>query len=489
MKTAIQKHLGDFIAIIALFILALAVSGYILTQERLRLPFVEKKPFVVKADLPDAQAVIPGQGQTVRVAGVEVGQVGKVELNDGRAEVELMLEHKYAGLVRRDATALLRSKTGLKDMFVEVDPGEGKALAKEEHIKLGNTLPDVDPDEVLSALDTDTRDYLKLLINGAGQGLKGRGSDLQETFARFGPLHRDLDRVSTAVARRRRNLRRLIHNYGLLVKELGGKDRDLTRLVQASNSVFQAFASEDQNVSAFVHKLPGTLNTTRTALGKVNTLSQRLGPSLESLRPAFRRIDTANRQVLPLAREGTPILRNQVRPFARASQPFTRNFGRAARDLAKAGPDITSSFKELNRLFNMAAYNPGGSEGISSGCETGGGCSGAERNRNEGYLYWLTWVTHNTTSIFSTRDSQGDFRRAGTGGVSCNSLALIAGGTAGQIPPQLKNELNGAIAALPPALKSQIAALIDPANPTNPQVETIADLSDVFGQLGICSGA
>jgi phospholipid/cholesterol/gamma-HCH transport system substrate-binding protein len=489
VRTAIRKHLGDFLAIIALFVLAIAISGYILTQERLRLPFVEKKPFTVKADLPDAQAVIPGQGQTVRTAGVEVGQIGKVELKDGHAVVELQLEHKYSGLIRRDATALLRSKTGLKDMFVEVDPGEGKVLPKNGHIQLANTLPDVDPDEILSALDTDTRDYLKLLINGAGQGLKGRGSDLQETFARFGPLHRDLARVSKAIARRRANLRRLIHNYGLLVRELGGKDRDLTRLVQASNAVFQAFASENQNVSAFVHKLPATLNTTRTTLAKVDTLSQRLGPSLESLRPAFRKLDTANKQVLPLAREGTPILRRQVRPFARASQPFTRNLGRAARDLSRAGPDITSSFKELNRLFNMGAYNPGGAEGISSACETGGGCSGTERNRNEGYLYWLAWVTHNTTSIFSTRDPQGDFRRAATGGVSCNSLAMIAGGVSGQLPPQLKSTLNGAIDALPPALKSQIAALIDPGNPGSPNVDSIADLSDVFGQLGICSGA
>jgi phospholipid/cholesterol/gamma-HCH transport system substrate-binding protein len=489
VKTAIRKHLGDFIAIIALFILALAISGYILTQERLRLPFVEKKPFVVKAELPDAQAVIPGQGQTVRVAGVEVGQVGRVELKEGHAEVELQLEHKYAGLIRRDATALLRSKTGLKDMFVEVDPGEGKQLDKEGHIQLANTLPDVDPDEVLSALDTDTRDYLKLLINGAGQGLNRRGSDLQETFARFGPLHRDLARVSSAVARRRANLRRLIHNYGLLVKELGGKDRDLTTLVQASNAVFQAFASEDQNVSAFVHKLPGTLDTTRTALAKVDTLSQRLGPSLESLRPAFRRIDAANRQVLPLAREGTPILRNQVRPFARASQPFTRNLGRAARDLAKAGPDITTTFKGLNRLFNMGAYNPGGSEGISSGCEKGGGCSGAERNRNEGYLYWLSWVTHNTTSIFSTRDAQGDFRRASTGGVSCNLLAAIAGGTAGQLPPELTNTLDGALKTLPTPLKDQINTLLGQPAGSDPTVTSVTDLSKVFGQLGLCSGA
>ena len=38
--------------------------------------------------------------------------------------------------------------------------------------------------EILAELDTDTRDYLQLLINGVGKGLKGRGKDLQEVLYR-----------------------------------------------------------------------------------------------------------------------------------------------------------------------------------------------------------------------------------------------------------------------------------------------------------------
>ena len=58
-------------------------------------------------------------------------------------------------------------------MFLEVDPGNGEPLAEGDRIQLANTAPDIDPDEFLSALDTDTRDYLKLLITGAGKGLEG----------------------------------------------------------------------------------------------------------------------------------------------------------------------------------------------------------------------------------------------------------------------------------------------------------------------------
>jgi phospholipid/cholesterol/gamma-HCH transport system substrate-binding protein len=484
--TAIRKHLGDFIAIVALFVAALGIAGYILSQQRLHFPLIQDKPFTVKAEFANAQAVQPGQGQTVRVAGVEVGQIGQIKLKNGRAVVELQLEPKYKGLLRQDATALLRSKTGLKDMFVEVDPGQGKALKENGTIRISNTAPDINPDEFLSALDADTRDYLKLLINGAGKGLKGRGTDLQETFARLGPLHRDLARVSSAVARRRGNLRNLIHNYGELVAELGGKDKDLTRLVQQSNQVFEAFASQDTNVASFVSKLPGSLRQTQSTLVKADRLGRELRPALAALRPPFRKLASANAGVLPLAREATPILKNQIRPFVRASQPFTRDFGRGARDLSKAGPDLTNSFLELNRLFNMLSYNPDGTQGISQGCETGGSCSAAERNRNEGYLYWLAWIAQDTTSIFSTRDAQGSIRRVTAGGVNCNSLAQISGGISGQLPPELKTTLNGTLGSLPGPVKTGLLGALGQAGP-DPTVDNVTDFSKVLGQLGLCA--
>jgi phospholipid/cholesterol/gamma-HCH transport system substrate-binding protein len=412
VKHAIRKNLRDFLAIIGLFLMASGIAAYILSNQRLRFPFIEDKPFTVKAELPDAQAVTPGQGQTVVVSGVRIGDIGEVELEEGKAVVEFLLEPKYEGLLREDATALLRSKTGTKDMFVEVDPGEGEPLEEGDRIQVQNTLPDVDPDEFFAALDTDTRDYLRLLISGAGKGLEGRGTDLREALRRLGPVHRDVARVTEAIARRRSNLRRLINRYGLLTTELGRADRDIVRLVRASEAALGAFAAEDQNVSELVAKLPGTLRQTQSTLVKVDTLAQEMRPAFEALRPPFRKLDEANAAVRPFAEEAAPIIENQVRPFARAMQPFQRDLGAASRDLAEAGPDLTTAFRGLNRFFDIGAYNPGGTEGISEGCEMNGQCSREERARNEGYLYWLAWVGQNTTSLFSTADALGPIRRA-----------------------------------------------------------------------------
>ena len=446
MRTAIRKNLADFLAILGVVVLGLAIGTYILANQRLRFPLVEEPFYTVKAELPDAQAVTPGQGQTVVVAGVRIGDIGSVDLEDGKAVVELQLEPKYKGLIRQDATALLRAKTGTKDMFLEVDPGDGKPLPEDGRIQISNTLPDIDPDEFLAALDSDTRNYLKLLISGAGKGLDHRGTDLREVLRRLGPLHRDLARVSKAVAERRHNMRRLVNRYGLLMTELGKSDKDITRLVKSSNVTLGAFADEDQNISALVSKLPGTLNQTASTLGKVDTLAQRMGPAFEALRPPFRKLDDANQAVLPFVEEAAPILKNEVRPFARAAQPFQRNLGAATTTLAQANPDLTTAFRGLNRLFDIGAYNPGGTEGISEGCEKGGACTRAERARNEGGLYWLAWVAQNTDSLFSTADALGPIRRAYLLNLNCG--AFTSGARQAGMPDAQVDGLHSLFSAL-----------------------------------------
>ncbi|MEA2443122.1 MAG: phospholipid/cholesterol/gamma-HCH transport system substrate-binding protein [Thermoleophilales bacterium] len=417
--TAIRKHLGDFIALAVLVLIALGVGSYIMSQQqsRPRVPFLEDKPFQIDAAFSDAQAVIPGQGQSVRVAGVKVGLIGNVSLKEGQAVVRLDIEKKYVKDLdlRSDATALLRPRTGLKDMFIEVDPGaRGQKLHAGDTIPVTNTAPDVDPDEFLSALDSDTRSYLKLLIDGAGKGLNGHGEDLRQIFRRLGPTERSLKKVTGAIAERRTQMRRLVHNYGSLLDTLSHKDKQLVRLVDESNAVFASFAAEERNITASVKQLPPTLTTTADTLGKLQTFAPVLRSSLQSLRPAFRQINVANRQVLPFVREAEPITRTKIRPFVRVARPYVRELRPAATNLATATPDLTASFHELNRFFNMGAVNPNGREPVTGNPTT-------DRNRDEGYLFWLGWVSQNTVSLFSTSDATGPFRRA-LAGFSCTGI-------------------------------------------------------------------
>lgn len=415
MRRAILGRLPDAIAIVALVVLAAAVTTYILVEQGARLPLVERGPVYMWAEFSNARGVNPGQGQTVRVSGMRVGDIGAVELENGLARVRMDLDPEYADLVRADATALLRPRTGLKDMFLELDPGSKSEPALEENslISVENTAPDINPDEILSALDSDTRAYLRLLLTGAGKGLQERGGDLREVFRRLGPLFRDIRRLNEQVALRRENLTRLIANTNQSASELATRDDELATLVRNSNRVFRAIGSQEQGVSSAVSQLPATLGQAKQTLLRVNELGQKL-PALDSVQPVVRELDRTNPIVEQFARDGEPILRNDVRPLVRDAVPYVDIVRPAARDLGRASPDLRASFEELNRFFNIAAHNPGGAEG------PGGGTA-----RDEGYLFWLGWVAQNGLSVFSTGDAQGPYRRF-ISSASCSTLdALI----------------------------------------------------------------
>ena len=417
MKRAIRTHAMDFAAIIGLVALSLGVAYYILQNQRLRLPLLEAKPFELKAEFSTAQAVTPGQGQTVRVAGVRIGDIARSELKEGKAIVTMHLDQEFDDIVRQDASALLRPKTGLKDMFIELNPGSKSApLVKEGYtIPVSNTLPDVNLDEVLSALDSDTRSYIRLLLDGAGKGLKGNGENLNEVLRRFEPTYRDLAAVTSEVATRREELRRLVNSLQRLNTTLGRKDDDLAQLVGSSSRVFRAIASEREGVSSTVRQLPGTLRQATQTLATVEEFAKVLGPNSERLRPAIRALRESNIRTRPFALEAAPRVRDDIRPFVRELRPLIRDLQPAAKDLAEGEPGLTRSFRVINRFFNMLAYNSRGREGPDVA------------DRDEGYLFYLGWLTHQVNNIFSFQDAHGPGRAITYGGTCAivqNSLRL-----------------------------------------------------------------
>ena len=126
MGTTIRKHLHDFVAVAGLIVIGLVVTVYVVQEQRLRIPVLEERPFELKAEFETAQAVVPGQGQTIRVAGVRIGDVADVDVESGVGVVAFDIERDFLPIYK-DATILMRPTTALKDMFFELDPGTKSA--------------------------------------------------------------------------------------------------------------------------------------------------------------------------------------------------------------------------------------------------------------------------------------------------------------------------------------------------------------------------
>ena len=410
MNRALRENVRALAALAGLLVIGVAIGGYILSNQRFYLPAwvpaIGTDFYTVEAELQTAQAVAPGQGQSVTIAGVKVGEIGSVQLEDGRAVVELKIQRDYAP-IHGDASILLRSRTALKDMYLSLDRGTEAAGDIDEggRIPVQNTLPDVNPDEFLASLDGDTRDYLRILLSSGAQALEGDSpAALRQTLKRFAPTARDTERITAGLIKRRRNIANVVHNFQRLATALGDEDTRLAEFVDSANANFAAIASQDASLRDALSLLPGTLDQTATTLASVDALATDLGPALEELRPGARALGPSLRATRPFLRTTTPVIRDQLRPFARDVQPTVRDLRSAAQDLAVATPRLTKAVRVVNSLLNTVAFNPPG--------------------REEGFLFWGAWANHAGATLFGTQDAHGPVRR-GLLITSCSSLGVL----------------------------------------------------------------
>jgi phospholipid/cholesterol/gamma-HCH transport system substrate-binding protein len=270
-------------------------------------------------------------------------------------------------------------------------------------VPVSNTLPDVNADEILAQLDSDTRAYLAILLNAGGTAFDDKATgadarfqqtaqqDLRETFKRFEPTAREGARITKYLIDRRHNLKRVIHNFQLISTALGSRDQQLAAFVDSANANFAAFADEETSLRAALREFPPALSQTTTTLRKTGQLAAQLGPALDRLRPFARQLAPALRKTRPFLRETTPIIQKQIRPFARDVRPTVRDLRSATKTLAPTTPRLTRTFKVLNKFFNELAYNPPGA--------------------TQPNLFWSSWGAHAGTSVWGMQDAHGTVRR------------------------------------------------------------------------------
>jgi phospholipid/cholesterol/gamma-HCH transport system substrate-binding protein len=403
MRRHVRTHGWQVAALLLIVAAGVAVGAYVLAHQRLRFPWEDT--YRIAAELQTAQAITPGQGQVVAVAGVSVGEVASVRLREGRAVVEMEIDRNRLPAVHADARVLVRPKTGLQDMALQLDPGSPRArrLRDGEVLPVAATRPNVNLDEILAGLDADARTYLEVLLSAGGRGTAGRGDDVRAILRAGAPAVERTRRVARTLAARDRELRRLVRALRLLAGAAAEKDRDLATLVEAGSATLQTVAAHDDQLRTSLERLPGTLAAARAALTAARPYARRLRPTLEALRPAVGDLAAALPRVDPLLRDGRPAVR-RVRRLIPAALPIARDLDPALRDLGAVTPHLRRAFDVLTHVVNELGHNPEGPE--------------------EGYLFWLAWFAHNANSILSIDDAHGVAWR-GALLLSCSSYGAL----------------------------------------------------------------
>ena len=342
------------------------------------------KTYEVK--VPFNEATQLAEQSDVRISGVNVGKVQKIELapNGKQALATTAIDAQYAPLPE-STRAILRTKTLLGETYIELTPGDGEGPELED----GGTLPEaniaesVQLDEIFRTFNARTRAAFQewmqeaaVAINGQGQNLSYALGSLDPTVTEFDHLFRTLDSQRLAVAQ-------LFRNGATTFQALRGREGQLADLIQSSNAVFQTTARRDRDIEALFRAFPTFLDESRLTFARLKGFSQNADPLMRQLVPAAEELSPTLIALSKLAPESQAffeglgpvikrapkgfsalrtIFRDEFPPLLRAIDPFVRNLNPILVGLKLYRVDLASFFGNLAASLSGELPLPPGAE-------------------------------------------------------------------------------------------------------------------------------
>lgn len=400
MKRVLERYGVPFAAIIVIVVIGMTAAIGILSNQRFYLPkwvpFLGSDLVEYTIDFSSTKSVVPGQGQTVAISGVTVGDISDVKLVNRRGRVTVKIQRQYAKRIHTDATAALRPRTLLNDMIIELDPGTKGApvLKPGGNIPAERTMTQVEFDELLSEFDADTRQYLAILLQQGAKGLAGDGGrDFGRLLRGIEPTTVYTAKIAKALRVREAQIARTVTNLRTVMTELGKNQEALGTFVSASADAFDAIGDSQADLRGVVEKSPEALDKTQRLLDQTGRLSEHVGRAARRLERPTRNLDAGFKQLIAFMDEATPVLRDSARPFAREAQAPLGKLKPAVDDIAASAKNTSTGTEVLRQLFDGLAYKPADGKNLSA-------------------LTLAGWIGHAGMSITSMQDAAGAMSRA-----------------------------------------------------------------------------
>jgi phospholipid/cholesterol/gamma-HCH transport system substrate-binding protein len=286
----------------------------------------------------------------VRIAGVAVGKVKAVKPKEGTDEALVVMEINKNGLpIHQDATAKIRPRIFLEgNFFVDLRPGSSASpkLASGDTIKVTRTATPVQLDQVLTALQSDTRQDLRDLLDGLATGLSSKPSKADDKDAdksargqTAAQSWNDAYRNAPAALRGgaqvneallgtepQRDVARLLEGTAKTTGALIVHEAQLKDLITNFNTTMGAFASEQGNLKTSIHLLAPTLENANATLASLNRAFPPTRAFAREILPGVRESAATINASFPWVRETRKLLSQaELRGLAQDLAPTTRN--------------------------------------------------------------------------------------------------------------------------------------------------------------------
>jgi virulence factor Mce-like protein len=216
-------------------------------------------------ELKDTAGLLPTND--VRMAGVTAGQVQHIKVQGKIAVVTVQIQQQYSP-VYKDAHAIVRPKNLLGETYVEIDRGHTDSgnFTNGDTIKLINTITPVQVDEVLNALDPDTRTKLAVVVNSLGEATAARGQDMNIGTADLRRIAADVAVTSTSLNQQKDNIDTLLVQFDLMQKTAADYHAQLAQVLRDWNTTSTTLMAHDAQLASALGHLSNFLGDLDAAI-------------------------------------------------------------------------------------------------------------------------------------------------------------------------------------------------------------------------------
>lgn len=297
------------------------------------------------------------RGGDVRIDGVRVGHVRETFYEDGEGRARLQLPGDLR--VYRDATAEVRNRSALGQKLVELDPGTPEAGELAGVLPVEQTTAAVELDQVLDALDPETRMALQTTLRSVGQGMVGRQDDLNDVLDAAPELLADLRTTAGILADPATDLEGLLQRADLLASRFTGREAELERLTMQLDSTFTALAVDDGRALADVlDRAPSTLTALNPVLDDLVPVLADAEAALTQAGPGLVALGSATPDLRAVLRDAVPPLQ-RVPGVSRDAAPALDSLADLAEDARPLAPAARRALGLAETpLVELAPYAP-----------------------------------------------------------------------------------------------------------------------------------
>lgn len=339
---------GNIIAYLALVAIGLTAGGYFLAHERFNPPWENR--YSLYATFAKSPGVSPGKGQEVRIAGIEVGDIRSLSvLNSGKARLQLSIDDNQK--VYSNARFVLRPKSPLNDMYIEISPGgpPGTLLKDGSSVPIENTVRPIQVDEVLAHLDDNAQSAITALLSEADVALANAPADLPKGLTATDATVTELKPVMDQLELRRDLLARLVTSLSEIASAVGDDDQRLTRLASSLQESLSTIGARDKDLDDALAELPEFSTQLRHASTGVNDLVKELDPTLRHLGDVHKDLPKALSKLDDSVDELDTFLQ-KARPVLRHAKPVLSDLETASPHLVSVTADLRPITKDLDPL-------------------------------------------------------------------------------------------------------------------------------------------